>query len=159
MMKKQHQAFREAIERANKTIDEAVTAARGAGVSERFIADVLRKNLRHRAGAIPKPAMSREDFLKRHGERTTDYATIKQRQREREQWYREAERAYATTIEQQQAEHQKREVERRAEFELTLEIINAGYKVLAAKHHPDKGGSHDAMARLNKGRARLKACA
>jgi hypothetical protein len=33
---------------------------------------------------------------------------------------------------------------------LALQLIDIGYKVLSVKLHPDKGGSHDAMRRLNK---------
>jgi hypothetical protein len=29
------------------------------------------------------------------------------------------------------------------------EVVEAAYRALAAKHHPDRGGSHEAMARLN----------
>ena len=39
---------------------------------------------------------------------------------------------------------------------IALKIIDAGYKVLATKMHPDKGGSHDAQRRLNAARAKLK---
>jgi len=35
-------------------------------------------------------------------------------------------------------------------LDLAAKIVNAGFKVLAVKLHPDKqGGSHDAMRRLN----------
>lgn len=39
---------------------------------------------------------------------------------------------------------------------LALEIISIGYKVLATKMHPDKGGSSEAMQRLNDARDLLK---
>jgi hypothetical protein len=39
---------------------------------------------------------------------------------------------------------------------LGLELISIGYKVLATKLHPDKGGSVDAMRRLNKVRDTLR---
>jgi hypothetical protein len=47
--------------------------------------------------------------------------------------------------------------ERALEKELALQLIDIGYKALATKLHPDKGGSRDAMARLNTVRERLKA--
>jgi Protein of unknown function (DUF3102) len=50
----------------------------------------------------------------------------------------------------------EREEERRAESRLCLEIISTGYKTLAAKMHPDKGGSAEAMTRLNRARDHLK---
>jgi hypothetical protein len=55
------------------------------------------------------------------------------------------------------AEADQRVAERTAEFELGLEIIKLGYKAVAAKHHPDTGGSKTAMQRLNKVRERLRA--
>lgn len=50
----------------------------------------------------------------------------------------------------------KRADEREAERRLALQLIDIGYKTLATKLHPDKGGSRDAMARLNRVRDRLK---
>lgn len=46
--------------------------------------------------------------------------------------------------------------ERDAEAKLNTEIVQAGYRVLAAKYHPDKpGGSNELMAQLSRGRDRL----
>lgn len=54
-------------------------------------------------------------------------------------------------------ERQNRETERRLERELALRLIDIGFKVLAGKLHPDhRGGSREAMARLNRVRERLK---
>jgi hypothetical protein len=50
----------------------------------------------------------------------------------------------------------KRSEERDAQRALALQLIDIGYKVLARTLHPDKGGSRDAMARLNAVRERLK---
>lgn len=46
--------------------------------------------------------------------------------------------------------------DRDAQRKLALQLIDIGYKALATKLHPDKGGSRDAMARLNQVRDRLK---
>lgn len=46
--------------------------------------------------------------------------------------------------------------EREAEAKLGLRLIDIGYKVLARELHPDKGGSRDAMTRLNRVRDRLR---
>jgi hypothetical protein len=46
--------------------------------------------------------------------------------------------------------------EREAQRKLAMQLIDIGYKALATKLHPDKGGSRDAMARLNQVRDRLK---
>lgn len=50
----------------------------------------------------------------------------------------------------------KRVEERDAERKLAAQLIDIGYKALATKLHPDKGGSRDAMSRLNRVRDRLK---
>jgi len=50
----------------------------------------------------------------------------------------------------------KRQEERDAQKKLALQLIDIGYKVLARELHPDKGGSREAMARLNAVRDRLK---
>jgi hypothetical protein len=51
----------------------------------------------------------------------------------------------------------KRADERDLQRQLALKLIDIGYKVLAAELHPDKkGGSREAMSRLNDVRARLK---
>ena len=55
-------------------------------------------------------------------------------------------------------EELKRADERDAQRKLALQLIDIGYKVLARTLHPDKGGSREAMARLNAVRDRLKNC-
>jgi len=50
-----------------------------------------------------------------------------------------------------------RQAERDAEREAASEIIKLGFKQAAKKHHPDAGGSHTAMTRLNRAKDRLKA--
>lgn len=46
--------------------------------------------------------------------------------------------------------------EREVQRKLALQLIDIGYKALATKLHPDKGGSKEAMVRLNQVRDRLK---
>jgi hypothetical protein len=53
-------------------------------------------------------------------------------------------------------EELKRVEEHDAQRTLALQLIDIGYKVLARTLHPDKGGSRDAMTRLNAVRDRLK---
>jgi hypothetical protein len=48
--------------------------------------------------------------------------------------------------------------ENRLLFDLALQMVDIGYKVLATKLHPDKGGSAQAMQRLNLVRKSLKQC-
>ena len=50
-----------------------------------------------------------------------------------------------------------RQQERQAEIKLGQRLIAIGYRVLSAELHPDKrGGSREAMARLNRVRERLR---
>ena len=53
-------------------------------------------------------------------------------------------------------ERQSRDDEVRLHRELAEELVDAGYRALATKLHPDRGGSKDAMARLNRVRDELK---
>lgn len=53
-------------------------------------------------------------------------------------------------------EYESRERERALQHKLGLELIGAGFKAMASKLHPDKGGSDEAMARLNAVRANLR---
>jgi hypothetical protein len=53
-------------------------------------------------------------------------------------------------------ERQGREKEERLVKEVALRLIDIGYRALAAKLHPDAGGSVEAMGRLNKARDLLK---
>jgi hypothetical protein len=46
--------------------------------------------------------------------------------------------------------------ERKAERKLVAQLIDAGYRSLASKLHPDKGGSPDAMSRLSRVRDQVK---
>lgn len=45
---------------------------------------------------------------------------------------------------------------RQAHRELALELVDLGFHALATRLHPDRGGSHDAMVRLNRVREELK---
>jgi hypothetical protein len=55
------------------------------------------------------------------------------------------------------AELLKSTEEREAKRKLALQLINAGYKVLATQLHPDRGGSQEIMTRLNEVRDELRA--
>jgi len=66
-----------------------------------------------------------------------------------------AQRAQARLNEMELSRRQERDAQRK----LALQIVNIGFKVLATKLHPDKkGGSREAMARLNAVRRKLKDC-
>lgn len=54
---------------------------------------------------------------------------------------------------------ESRENETQLHRDLALELIDIGYKALATRLHPDRGGSKDAMRRLNRVREELKSVA
>jgi hypothetical protein len=56
-------------------------------------------------------------------------------------------------------EKQTRDDEVRLHREIALQLVDAGYKALATRLHPDHGGSKEAMARLNRVRDELKGVA
>jgi hypothetical protein len=56
-------------------------------------------------------------------------------------------------------ERQARDEEVRLHRELAEELVDLGYRALATKLHPDRGGTKDAMSRLNRVRDELKAFA
>jgi len=56
-------------------------------------------------------------------------------------------------------ERQSRETELKLHRELALQLIDLGYRALATRLHPDRGGSRDAMARLNVVRDELRSIA
>jgi hypothetical protein len=56
---------------------------------------------------------------------------------------------------QAQREWEQRVAERGEQQKVREEIIRAGYKTLAKKHHPDTGGSTQQMVKLNRARDHL----
>jgi threonyl-tRNA synthetase len=54
------------------------------------------------------------------------------------------------------ADSQSKAKETKLVHDLAEQLIDIGYRVLAAKLHPDKGGSSEAMSRLNKVKAILR---
>jgi hypothetical protein len=70
--------------------------------------------------------------------------------------YKKARYQTPVDVEKLVQHQQDRENDRRLS-QLKLQLIDIGYKVLAAKLHPDKGGSAEAMVRLNRARSELKA--
>lgn len=56
-------------------------------------------------------------------------------------------------------QRQARDDEVKLHRDLAEELIDAGYRALATKLHPDRGGSKDAMVRLNRVRDELKSIA
>lgn len=59
-------------------------------------------------------------------------------------------------VERLKEERQTRDEEVDVRRKMALELINLGYKAMATRLHPDRGGSRDAMARLNQIRDELR---
>jgi hypothetical protein len=59
-------------------------------------------------------------------------------------------------VDDMKQERTARAEEIRLHRELAEELIDIGYRALATRLHPDRGGSKDAMRRLNRVRAELK---
>jgi len=64
----------------------------------------------------------------------------------------------SVNIENLKRQQQERDKENKLVAQLKGQIIDIGYKVLATKLHPDKGGSAAAMSRLNRAKTELKGC-
>lgn len=82
----------------------------------------------------------------------------------RDQNHRHAERAYKTVLRDLETdlytqEKQTRDDEIQLHRDIALELIDVGFKALATRLHPDRGGSKEAMARLNRVRIELKGVA
>jgi hypothetical protein len=72
-------------------------------------------------------------------------------------WYRPVKEVVnKVSVDHLARERQNQQRERELLRQLGHQLIDIGYKVLASKLHPDKGGSSEAMARLNKVRNILK---
>jgi hypothetical protein len=95
---------------------------------------------------------SLNDFLKHTSEPTRD---------EKPPWHEPAKKVFRDIDVQSanlQQEARNRAQERQLQRQLGEQLIDAGYKLLARKLHPDHGGTKDGMTRLNAVRARLKVC-
>jgi hypothetical protein len=97
------------------------------------------------------------EIQNRRQRQTLSEATGDHRVHHQTPWYEPIkEQIERVDIEALRQENLKREEERRLQQRLALQLIDVGYKALATKLHPDKGGSREAMSRLNAVRDRLK---
>jgi hypothetical protein len=89
--------------------------------------------------------------------RTMSNFTEPNREHHQPAWHEPIRQALNTVnVERLRQERQSKENEEKLMRHLAIELIDIGYKVLASKLHPDRGGSQEAMARLNKVRSILK---
>lgn len=101
---------------------------------------------------------SLSDFERETGRRQADYNTFASKKPDWQEPVRQIVGRVDTETLNLKREELKRADEREAQKALALQLIDIGYKVLARTLHPDKGGSREAMVRLNAVRDRLKQC-
>lgn len=101
------------------------------------------------------PFSSLGDFLRKTGP-DPNYNTFASKKPSWQEPVREIVNRVDTETLNLKREELRRADERDAERKLALQLIDIGYKVLARELHPDKGGSREAMSRLNAVRDRLK---
>ncbi len=99
---------------------------------------------------------SLSEFQRETGQKPADYNTFASKKPSWQEPVRQVIDRVDTESLNLKREELKRADERDVQRELALRLIDIGYKVLAQTLHPDKGGSREAMARLNAVRDRLK---
>jgi hypothetical protein len=108
------------------------------------------------AEAVPedpkKPYTSVDDFRRRHLGQTVFSGST----RNKRLFAGAKETLKEVDVEALRQSAQSQAKERELERALYLQMIDIGFKVLAVKLHSDKGGSDEAMIRLNRVRARAK---
>jgi len=111
---------------------------------------------------------AREQDEIRHGVADVGHRSLRQldgnTEREREQRKSPQQEAFKRVLRDMARddfvqERQARDDEVKLHRDLAEDLIDAGYRALATKLHPDRGGSKEAMARLNTVRDDLKAIA
>jgi len=120
-------------------------------LSARTAQDYMRWAREHnqiRGGAADSPYRSMREFTGHTERRREDYGSKQQ------QDFRRTLRDVARDDFVQ--ERQIRDDEIRLHRELAEELVDLGYRALATRLHPDRGGSKDAMTRLNRVRDELK---
>jgi hypothetical protein len=92
-----------------------------------------------------------------------DYAAVLGERTDRTQvhgaWKKVTQAARELDAELFATERQVEAEEIRLHRELAVELVNLGYRALATRLHPDRGGSKDAMVRLHRVRDALKSVA
>lgn len=111
---------------------------------------------------------AREYYDSGHGAAEVPYRSLRQMDgdtdRQREQRNSEQRKAFQRVLRDVLAdnfvqERQTRDAEIQLHRDLAEELVDLGYRALATKLHPDRGGTKDAMVRLNRVRDELKGIA
>ena len=101
--------------------------------------------------------MAEADHAKFTGAGDLENALGEQPRRERHAvWGKVRDAAERVNVTQLAEVRQSRDAEIDLHRKLALQLIDLGYRALATRLHPDRGGSRDAMARLNVVRDELK---
>jgi hypothetical protein len=95
------------------------------------------------------------DFMRKEGGDPT-YGKVTRQQAWHEPVKESIERAKREAARIQE-ENLSRQREREEKIKLCFRMLDIGYKILSKELHPDKGGSREAMARLNEARKYAKA--
>jgi hypothetical protein len=93
------------------------------------------------------------------GEQSVRSITRPNAQPNRFQWKPVFEATKNVDVDEFKEVRQARAEEVQLHRDLALELIDIGFKALATRLHPDRGGSKDAMRRLNRVRVELRAVA
>jgi hypothetical protein len=100
------------------------------------------------------------DYPKFAGADTIETALGEHPRRERHAvWDKLHDATNRVDVERLADERQSHDSEIKLHRELALQLIDLGYRALATRLHPDRGGSRDAMGRLNLVRDELKSIA
>jgi hypothetical protein len=113
--------------------------------AQRYMRWARQQQMRH--GVTEAPASMRE--MIGETERRRD-----ERQSKQQQAFRRVLRDVAADTFVQERQNDDNEI--RLHRELAEQLVDAGYRALATRLHPDRGGSKDAMMRLNRVRDELK---
>src|SRR5262252_1878145 len=104
--------------------------------------------------------LAERDSRKFHGAVDIETALGQQPRRERHEPWRKIQQATErVNVNRLAEERQAVADEIKLHRELAAQLIDLGYLALATPLHPDRGGSRDAMSRLNRVRDELKAIA
>lgn len=93
----------------------------------------------------------KESATKRRERERAERARQAREEQEREEARERARRAREDSWRSRQdAAYSARRAIMEADKAIATEIINAGYRALSLKNHPDRGGSHDKMVAINR---------
>jgi hypothetical protein len=109
------------------------------------IAEAARRREQERRDQRLSEILATADHLKLRRQNLIDEAVLRARAAES-----------LRRMEEMERQRKEEMTERQQQRELSHRMIDAGYKVLAKELHPDRGGSGEKMARLNRARAHQK---